>query len=158
MVRGGYGINYNLSQYGTIITQLAYQPPFAVALTPIATTPGQLSFAKLSPTAPAGLTNNYGVDPNYRLAYVQLWNLNIQHEFGTSLVVNVGYNGSKGTDLDTMTAPNRTPSGLLLPIGGGVQLRDLARLFDSARGNPAGSQATGARFGGWRHVCIFQVD
>ena len=47
------------------------------------------------------ITNNYGVDPNYRLAYVQLWNLNIQHEFGTSLVVNVGYNGSKGTDLDT---------------------------------------------------------
>ena len=114
VVRGGYGINYNLSQYGTIITQLAYQPPFAVALTPIATTPGQLTFANAFPAA-SGITNNYGVDPNYRLAYVQLWNLNIQHEFGTSLVVNVGYNGSKGTDLDTMTAPNRTPSGLLLP-------------------------------------------
>ncbi|MGA2961656.1 MAG: TonB-dependent receptor [Candidatus Korobacteraceae bacterium] len=114
VVRGGYGINYNLSQYGTIITQLAYQPPFAVALTPIATTPGALTFANAFPTA-AGITNNYGVDPNYRLAYVQLWNLNIQHAFGTSLLVNVGYNGSKGTDLDTMTAPNRTPSGLLLP-------------------------------------------
>ena len=49
VVRGGYGINYNLSQYGTIITQLAYQPPFAVALTPIATTPGQLSFADAFP-------------------------------------------------------------------------------------------------------------
>jgi hypothetical protein len=114
VVRGGYGINYNLSQYGTIITQLAYQPPFAVALTPIAATPGQLGFANAFPSA-SGITNNYGVDPNYRLAYVQLWNLNLQHEFGTSLLVNVGYNGSKGTDLDTMTAPNRTPSGLLLP-------------------------------------------
>jgi hypothetical protein len=119
VVRGGYGINYNLSQYGTIITQLAYQPPFAVAQTPIAATPGALTLANAFTAAPAGvITNNYGVDPNYRLAYVQLWNLNIQREFGTSLVVNVGYNGSKGTDLDIVTAPNRTPSGLLLPTVG----------------------------------------
>jgi hypothetical protein len=114
VVRGGYGINYNLSQYGLIITQLAYQPPFATALTPIATTPGALALANAFATAPAGITNNYGVDPNYRLAYVQLWNLNIQHEFGSSLLVNIGYNGSKGTDLDTVTAPNRTLTGLAL--------------------------------------------
>ncbi len=43
-----------------------------------------------------------------------MWNLNVQHEFGSSLVVNVGYNGSKGTDLDIVTAPNRTATGLLL--------------------------------------------
>ncbi len=116
VVRGGYGINYNLSQYGLIITQLAYQPPFATALTAIASAPGVLSFADaFTATSSGALTNNYGVDPNYRLAYVQLWNLNIQHEFGTSLLVNIGYNGSKGTDLDTMTAPNRTLTGLLLP-------------------------------------------
>ena len=54
VVRGGYGINYNLSQYGTIITQLAYQPPFAMALTPIATTPGALTLPTLSrPLRPA---------------------------------------------------------------------------------------------------------
>ena len=33
-------------------------------------------------------------------------------------MVNIGYNGSKGTDLDIVTAPNRTPSGLLLPTVG----------------------------------------
>jgi hypothetical protein len=115
VVRGGYGINYSLSEYGSIITQLAYQPPFAVAMTPIAATAGALTLGKGFPIAANVTTNNYAVDPNYRVPYVQMWNLNIQREFGSSLLVNLGYNGSKGTDLDILTAPNRTPSGLLLP-------------------------------------------
>ncbi len=45
VVRGGYGINYNVSEYATVITGLAYQPPYATALTPIATNPGSLTFA-----------------------------------------------------------------------------------------------------------------
>lgn len=115
VVRAGYGINYDLSEYGTIITHLAYQPPYAVATTPIASTVGMLTLANGFPAAASNvITNNFGVDPNYRTPYVQIWNLNIQHEFG-SLLVNVGYNGSKGTDLDIVTAPNRTATGLLLP-------------------------------------------
>jgi hypothetical protein len=115
VVRGGYGINYNVSEYSTVITQLAYQPPFSTAVTPIASTPGALTFQNngFSSTA-GGITNSYAVNPNLRLPYVQIWNLNVQHEFGTSLVVNVGYNGSKGNDLDIVTAPNRTTNSLLL--------------------------------------------
>ncbi len=115
VVRGGYGINYNVSEYSTIITQLAYQPPFSTALTPIAATPGALTLQNGFPAPLAGsITNSYAVSPNLKLPYVQIWNLNVQHEFGNSLVVNVGYNGSKGTDLDIVTMPNRTPTGLLL--------------------------------------------
>ena len=29
VVRAGYGINYNLAQYGTMIQNFAFQPPFA---------------------------------------------------------------------------------------------------------------------------------
>jgi hypothetical protein len=61
------------------------------------------------------LTNSYGIDPNYRLADVQQWNLNIQRELKGNIVLNIGYMGTKGSGLDIVTAPNRGPSGLLIP-------------------------------------------
>src|SRR4029079_7373799 len=42
-------------------------------------------------------------------------NLDIQHEISRGLLVNVGYNGSKGTRLDMLRAPNRGPLGLRIP-------------------------------------------
>ena len=50
------------------------------------------------------MTNNYALDPNYRLAYVQIWNLDIQRQFPGNVQLNVGYNGAKGTRLDTERA------------------------------------------------------
>jgi hypothetical protein len=67
------------------------------------------------PAAPAGtITNNYGVDPNYRLGYVQIWNADLQQEITPTLLLNVSYNGTKGTRLDIVEAPDRTANGLLL--------------------------------------------
>ena len=114
VVRAGYGINYNIGQYGQMATQLGFQPPFAIAqINPALTTP-----LTLQNGFPAGIaasanhiTNTYAVDPNYRLAYVQSWNLNIQQEIKTSLVVNIGYTGSKGTHLDIVRAPDQLPTG-----------------------------------------------
>ena len=114
VVRAGYGINYNIGQYGQMASQLGFQPPFAVAqINPALTTP-----LTLQNGFPAGIaasadhiTNTYAVDPNYRLAYVQSWNLNIQQEIKTSLVVNIGYTGSKGTHLDIVRAPDQLPTG-----------------------------------------------
>jgi hypothetical protein len=115
VVRAGYGINYNIGQYKNIVRQLAFQPPFAVAQTN-STGPVPLTLANGFPApAPGTITNTYGVDPNYRLGYVQMWNLNVQHELASTLVLNVGYTGSKGTALDIVRAPNRTPTGLLNP-------------------------------------------
>jgi hypothetical protein len=65
------------------------------------------------PTPTAAVTNNFAVDKNYKLGYVQIWNLNIQREVTPSLLINVGYNGAKGTDLDIERAPNRLPDGQL---------------------------------------------
>jgi hypothetical protein len=110
VVRAGYGINYNLAQYGTIIQNFAFQPPFANTATNTTTISGVTSSSALTltsgfPTASANtITNNFGVDPNYALAYVQIWNLDIQRELPGSVVLNIGYNGSKGTRLDTERA------------------------------------------------------
>jgi trimeric autotransporter adhesin len=106
VVRAGYGINYNLAQYGTMIQNFAFQPPFAETSTNSTNIAGltggnPLTLANGFPsTAPNAVTNNFAVDPNYRLGYVQIWNLDIQEQLPHGLMLNVGYNGAKGTRLD----------------------------------------------------------
>lgn len=114
VVRAGYGINYNLAQYGLMATQLGFQPPFAQAEINPAPTTTSLTLLNGFPAgavSPSHITNTYAVDPNYQLAYVQTWNLNIQQEIGSSLVINIGYTGAKGTHLDIVGAPDQTSTG-----------------------------------------------
>ena len=119
IIRGGYGINYNTGAYQGIAQQLAFQPPFSTTQTNIQTTPGNLTLQNGFPgSLPGGITNDYAVNPNYRLGYVQIRNLDIQQQIRPTLLLNLDYTGTKGTDLDILEAPNRTVSGLLIP---GVQ-------------------------------------
>jgi outer membrane receptor protein involved in Fe transport len=115
VVRAGYGINYNLAEYGILAPQLGFQPPFAITQTNRATTPTSLTLQSGFPVpvnaSPNHITNSYAVDPDYRLPYVQSWNLNIQQEVGTSVVVNAGYTGAKGTHLDIVRAPDQLLTG-----------------------------------------------
>ncbi len=113
VVRGGYGIDYNTGAYQTIVQQLAFQPPFSLAETNIQTVPGELTLENGFPTpAPNGITNNYAVNPNYRLGYVQIRNLDIQQQIRPTLLLNLDYTGTKGTDLDILEDPNRTATGI----------------------------------------------
>ena len=117
VVRGGYGINYNTGAYQSIALQLALQPPFATAATNVQTSPGELTLQDGFPVPALGtITNSYAVNPNYRLGYVQIRNLDIQQQVRPTILLNIDYTGTKGTDLDILEAPNRTPVGLR--IGG----------------------------------------
>lgn len=119
VVRAGYGLNYNTTQYANIVQNLAFQPPFSFTQTNLGSAVSPLLLQNAFPTVlPNTTTNNYGVDRNYRLGYVQIWNLDVQRELTRSLMLNVGYTGTKGTRLDMLRAPNRTPVGLRIP---GVQ-------------------------------------
>ena len=110
VVRAGYGINYNLAQYSTMIQNFAFQPPFASAATNATnvaglTGPTPLTLTNGFPAITQGtVSNNFAVNPNYALGYVQIWNLDLQRELRGNVVLNVGYNGSKGTRLDTERA------------------------------------------------------
>jgi hypothetical protein len=113
VVRGGYGINYNTSAYQTIAQDLAFQPPFALSQTNIQSSAGQLTLANGFPPPVAGtITNSYAIDPNYRLGYVQIRNLDIQEEIRPTLLVNIDYTGTKGSGLDILSDPNRSLTGL----------------------------------------------
>jgi hypothetical protein len=65
-------------------------------------------------TNQAATADSYAVDPNYRLGYVQMWNLDLQRDLTRTIQMGVGYTGTKGSNLDILRAPNRGPSGLLI--------------------------------------------
>jgi hypothetical protein len=68
------------------------------------------------PTNPAlTILNTYAIDPNYRPAYVQQWNLAIQTQISSLYMLDLSYNGTRGTGLDIMRAPNRA-----VPAGSGA--------------------------------------
>jgi hypothetical protein len=129
VVRGGYGINYNTGAYQTIAQQLAFQPPFSTAETnlqplPVTTssggippTAGDLTLASFPLPTPGVTTNTYAVNPNYRFGYVQIRNLDIQQQLRPTLLLNIDYTGTKGTNLDVLEAPNRTITS------SGIQIR-----------------------------------
>lgn len=113
VVRAGYGINYNLAQYGAMATQLGFQPPFATSEINPAANPTALTLQNgFTPpvTNPNHITNTYAVSPNYQLPYVQTWNLNIQQEITSTILLNIGYVGAKGTHLDVVGAPDQNPT------------------------------------------------
>ena len=113
VIRAGYGINYTVGQYGNFIQDLAYQPPFAnvqnnqANLTVAPTASGVCSAVGSLANCFAGgqLPSSYAVNRNYRLPYVQVWNFDIQRTLPLAIVLNVGYNGAKGTRLDVLSAP-----------------------------------------------------
>lgn len=116
VVRAGYGINYNTGAYSNLVQQLAFQPPFSITQTNIQSPRLPLTLENgFPPAPPSTVTNNYGVNPSYRLGYVQTWNFNVQRELPGGLLLNLDYTGTKGTRLDIVEAPNRGPGGLRIP-------------------------------------------
>jgi hypothetical protein len=121
VVRAGFGMNYTLGEYATFATQMAHQPPFTNEQTNQEASGNSASSAcaRVVPMtcftlangfpAPAKL-GSFAVDPHYPLPYVQAWNVDIQKTLPWGVVMNIGYNGSRGNHLDTVIAPRSIPS------------------------------------------------
>jgi hypothetical protein len=101
-IRGGYGIFYTYS--GAIISSTVNQtPPYILPLS----FPSPYSLAdpyrgRVNPFPYVVDTSNpryvyptqqYSVDPDFKNGYVQQFNLNVQHQFGSDLVIQTGYVG-----------------------------------------------------------------
>jgi hypothetical protein len=118
IVRAGYGINYSASVYPSIAQQLASQPPFATVATVLATASAPVPLTTALVNANPGTTaNTFGVDPNFRLPRIQIWNVSVQRDLTRTFTIDVGYVGTKGSDLALVRAPNRNPDGSLRIAG-----------------------------------------
>ena len=56
--------------------------------------PGTKGPAPFSCATAQLITNNWAVDPNYRLGMVQIYNVNVQKTIPLNIVLNIGYNGA----------------------------------------------------------------
>ncbi len=123
VVRSGYGINYNTGQYSRFATIMAFQQPFALTQTNTISTPASptsCNFSNMTLThgfncSTQTTQSNYGVNPNYRLGMVQVYNFGIQRTLPQGIVFNVDYTGAYAGNLDIVRAPNRTFDGVLNP-------------------------------------------
>ena len=124
VVRAGYGMNYTVGEYASFATTMAHQPPFTnqqtnqeaignTASTACAQTVPITCFTLANGFPAPEALGNYALDPHYPLPYVQAWNLDIQKRVFWGVVLNIGYNGSRGNRLDTVIEPRAIPSSPL---------------------------------------------
>jgi trimeric autotransporter adhesin len=113
VVRLGYGIYYNPTALNRLATELSEQPPFAVTQRLTTSSADVLTLQNGLATAPTNATvlNTYAVQENYKVGYAQSWNVSVQQNLSRSFFIELGYLGTKGTDLDTETVPNRAAPG-----------------------------------------------
>jgi hypothetical protein len=132
VLRAGYGVNYTVSQYATFATimtrqPIVTQPSFVNEQTNESTTAGEFTLANGFPMP--NTIGSYELDPHYHLPYVQVWNLDVQKTLRWNVVLNVGYNGSKGNHLDITSAPRASLSSPLTDPTGQIFNYDQAAAF-----------------------------
>ncbi len=139
VVRLGYGIYYNPTALNQLATELSEQPPFAVTERLTTSDTDVLTIQNGLATAPTKTTiaNTYAVQKNYQVGYAQSWSVSVQQNLSRSFFFELNYLGTKGTDLDTQTVPNRAALGSspltsqqILPIADAQQF-----IYDSSWGN-----------------------
>ena len=109
VIRGGWGLFYDAFAQDIFLGHLPYNCVFcpgpAYAGTgPAAMLSAGLSGLQITPTNPvysdqSPLGDFFGANPKLRTPYTQNFNLNLQQQFGSAAVVQVGYVGAKGTKL-----------------------------------------------------------
>ncbi len=113
VLRASYGVFHPTDPYDSFAGELISQPPFGFA---VQETVAARNFLWLESTFDAQLVepvaNTYAVDPRFRLATVQTWNLSLQQALPRNFFLSVGYAGSRGTGLELLRAPNRVRKGV----------------------------------------------
>jgi trimeric autotransporter adhesin len=111
VVKGGYGIYRDTSVYRSIADQMAQQSPFSKSLIAGNSPAVPLTLANGFNFSPNITINSFAIDPDFRVANAQNWQLSVQRDFPWSTQVLVTYMGSKGSHLIQKSLPNTYPAG-----------------------------------------------
>jgi hypothetical protein len=112
VIRAGYGIYYTGGVYGGFTNRLGLQAPFVRALNTTTSPANVLTLENGFTGLPAQtITNTFAVARDYKPAYAQSWNYSMQYTVKRNYVVQLSYQGTKGTHLDVLQSPNRAPPG-----------------------------------------------
>ena len=114
LIRSGYQITHETSVYQQTALLMATQSP-------LATSPNlnngvcPLTLTAAFPACPSITSDNFALDPNFRVGYVQTWQLSGQRDLPGSLQAIVTYTGIKGTRGVQEFAPNTYAYGAANP-------------------------------------------
>ncbi len=109
VIRSAYAIFLDQPVEG-LVGGLSANPPFAFPVT-FTTSGPNLNFGNAYNLA-AGSVSPTSVAHNYKDAYVQSWNFNIQQDLGNNYGLMIGYFANKGTDLNIARNYNQPINGL----------------------------------------------
>lgn len=118
-IRTGYGIYHEQTLVGHFLNNLISNPPYQETTT--------LSRINLSdsfgtnPVSTLATLTVRGQDTDWKTPYMQHWSFDVQHQLTSKTVVDVGYYGSKGTNLIGIVDINLLRPGFattqLCPVG-----------------------------------------
>ncbi len=104
VLRGGYAYLVDQPVSG-VVTGMASNPPFSTAVSYNSATPIPLN--ALYADAKASGISLYGVNPNYKNAYIESFNLNWQQALPWGMVAQLYYDGSVGRHLEVESNINQ---------------------------------------------------
>jgi hypothetical protein len=132
VVRGGYGLFYNLMMGNTFEIELNNNPPSSAPLTYIGAANAlanwanpynplpSLGFGGFVRTTTTSLSQS-GLDPNILTPYTESYNLNVQYAIKPSWFVQLGYSGSHSVHIETGRALNEaTLASVAAPVNCGA--------------------------------------
>ena len=126
VIRGGYGISSFFEGY-SFNQRLTSSPPFTEAINQSAPSPTKTSGGTPFTVANA-FSQPFGSDPAYDLysvwpqdtqpAYIQQYNLTVEHAITNELSVSMGYHGQNGDHLDDYRNGNQLTAAQAQDLGG----------------------------------------
>ena len=97
-VRAGYGISYDAIQVSNVYENLVFNnPPSIQTITINNTTTRNITGGTVAVSTAPPAVNAVGIP--FKTPYMQQWSLDIQQELPHRVIVDIGYFGSKGTNL-----------------------------------------------------------
>ena len=115
VIRGGYGIYDDTSVYLSEAEMMAQQAPLSTSVSVANSSDCALTLAHGFLNCAGTTPQTFGIDPNYRVGYAQIWQLQAQRDLPGALVMTATYLGTKGTRGMQQFLPNTYPIGATNP-------------------------------------------
>jgi trimeric autotransporter adhesin len=149
LIGAGYQITHDTSVYSGIAQSMSQQEPLSTSLNVSNNAACPLTLAagftnNCTATGGVASTDTFGIDPNFRVGYLQTWKLTLQRDLPGSLQMVATYSGNKGTRgtqqfLPNSSAPTSTgtppspctgcpPSGFYYRTSNGNSTRELGSI------------------------------
>jgi hypothetical protein len=115
VVRAGYGMYSDTSVYLSMAELMAQQAPLSTSVSVANSSACPLTLADGFRNCAGTTPNTFGVDPNFRVGYAQIWQASVQKDLPKAMVMSATYVGIKGTHGMQEFLPNTVPIGAANP-------------------------------------------